>query len=69
MAPFKYFNPPAERIRKLKIKLRYHNGQIIDFGQFEYSFMIELSLLRPQQERSYSIRGAADLAQIQTFSN
>ena len=68
MAPFKYFNPPAERIRKLKIRLRYHNGQLIDFGQFEYSFMIELSLLRPQQERSYSIRGASDLAQIQSYS-
>jgi hypothetical protein len=69
MAPYKYFNPPAERIRKLKIKLRYHNGQLIDFGQFEYSFMLEFSLLKPQQERSYSIRGAYDLAQIQTFGN
>jgi hypothetical protein len=69
MAPYKYFNPPAERIRKLKIKLRYHNGQLIDFGQFEYSFMIEFSLLKPQQERSYSIRGAYDLAQLQSFGN
>jgi hypothetical protein len=66
MTPFKYFNPPAERIRKLKIKLRYHNGQLVDFGQFEYSFMLELSLLRPQQERNYSIRGADDLSQLQT---
>ena len=69
MAPYKYFNPPAERIRKLKIKLRYHNGQLIDFGEFEYSFMLEFSLLKPQQERSYSVRGAYDLAQLQTFGN
>ena len=69
MAPYKYFNPPAERIRKLKIKLRYHNGQLIDFGQFDYSFMIEFSLLKPQQERSYSVRGAYDLAQLQSFGN
>jgi hypothetical protein len=67
MNPYKYFNPPAERIRKLKIKLRYHNGQLIDFGQFEYSFMLEFSLLKPQQERSYSIRGAYDLTQVQSY--
>jgi hypothetical protein len=67
MNPYKYFNPPAERIRKLKIKLRYHNGQLIDFGQFEYSFMLEFSLLKPQQERSYSIRGAYDLYQVQSY--
>lgn len=64
--PYKYFNPPAERIRKLKIKLRYHNGQNVDFASFNYSFMIEFNLLTPQQERSYSIRGAYDLGQIQS---
>ena len=69
MVPYKYFNPPAERIRKLNIRLRYHNGQNVDFGNFEYSFMLEFNILRPQQERSYSIRGAFDLAQIQSFGN
>jgi hypothetical protein len=64
--PYKYFNPPAERLRKLKIKLRYHNGQNVDFGSFDYSFMLEFNLLTPQQERTYSIRGAYDLAQIQS---
>jgi hypothetical protein len=63
--PYKYFNPPAERIRKLKIKIRYHNGQNVDFGSFDYSFMLEFNLLTPQQERTYSIRGAFDLGQIQ----
>jgi hypothetical protein len=53
--PFKYFNPPAERIRKLKCKLRYHNGQRVDFGAFEYSFLLEFTLLRPQNERKYII--------------
>ena len=53
--PFKYFNPPAERIRKLKCKLRYHNGQKVDFGLFEYSFLLEFTLLRPQNERKYTI--------------
>jgi len=54
-APYKHFNPPAERIRKLKIRLRYHNGQKVDFGLFEYSFLLEFTLLRPQNERKFTI--------------
>lgn len=69
MTPYKYWNPPAERISKFKFKIRYHNGQLVEFGQFEYTFMIELSILNPQQERSYSIRNASDLNQNQTFSS
>ena len=52
--PFKYFNPPAERIRRLKIKLRYHSGQIVDFGLFDWSILLEFVLLRPQNERKYN---------------
>jgi hypothetical protein len=46
--PYKYYYPPAERIRKLKIKLRYHNGRSVDFGVFGYSFMLEFTLMVPQ---------------------
>jgi hypothetical protein len=46
--PYKYFLPPAERIRKLSIKIRYHNGQIAEFGVFNFSFMIEFTLAVPQ---------------------
>lgn len=67
--PYKYWNPPAERISRLKVKFRYHNGVEVQFGQFEYSFMIELSLLKPQQERSYSIVNAQDLGQHQSFAS
>ena len=66
---YKYWNPPAERISKLKVKFRYHNGQIVSFGQFNYTFMIEFNLLRPQQERNYSVRNAFDLAQQQSFGD
>jgi hypothetical protein len=52
--PFKYFNPPAERIRKLKMKIRYHNGQVVDFGLFDWSILLEFVLLRPQNERKYN---------------
>lgn len=69
MGPYKYWNPPAERIGKMKIKLRYHNGSPVEFGQFEYSFMLELNLLKPQQQRSYSIVDAAQLGQLQSYGS
>jgi len=67
--PYKYWNPPAERISKIKVKIRYHNGILVEFGNFEYSFMLELNLVKPQQEKSYSITNAYDLAQLQSFSS
>ena len=65
MTPYKYFNPPAERIRKLKIKFRYHNNVLVDFGSFDFSFMLEICILRPQNERKFNIRDAFSLAQTQ----
>lgn len=64
MIPYKYFNPPAERIRKLKIKIRYHNNVLVDFGAFDYSFMLEFNLLKPQNERKYNITDASMLVKI-----
>ena len=46
--PYKYYYPPAERIRRLKIKLRYHNGQLVNFGILNYSFLLEFLLQTPQ---------------------
>jgi hypothetical protein len=63
--PYKYFNPVAERIRKLKIKIRHHNGMLVNFDNLTYSFMIEFNLLRPQQERMYSVKNAYDLNRLQ----
>ena len=67
--PYKYWNPPAERISKIKLKLRYHNGVVVQMGLFDYSFTIELTLLKPQQERSYSIVDADGLGQRQSFAS
>jgi hypothetical protein len=55
MIPFKWFDPPAERIRRLKIKFRYHNGVLVDFSSFEYSFMLELTLINPQIPRKLTV--------------
>jgi hypothetical protein len=63
--PYKYFSPPAERMRRLKIKLRYHDGEPVDFGVFDYSFMLEFNLLRPQNLRAQNIQNSFDLSQMQ----
>ena len=64
--PYKYFSPPAERLRRLRIKLRYHDGEPVDFGVFDYSFMLEFNLLRPQNLRSQTIQNSFDLSQMQS---
>ena len=46
--PYKLYYPPAERIRKIRVKLRYHNGQAVQFGISNYSFMIEFTMMVPQ---------------------
>jgi hypothetical protein len=46
--PYKFYYPPADRIRRFKVKIRYHNGQIVDFGIFNFSFMLEFTTLLPQ---------------------
>jgi hypothetical protein len=68
MEPYKHFNPPAERIRKLKIKFRYHNNSLINFGIFPFSFMLEFNLIKNQQERRYSVKDSYNLGQLQSFS-
>lgn len=45
--PYKFYYPPAERIRRLKIKLRYHNGRPVNFSNFNYSFVLEFSIMLP----------------------
>jgi hypothetical protein len=52
--PYKEYMPPAERIRKLKFKIRYHNGLLVDFGVFDYSLLLEFVMLQPTQARSYT---------------
>lgn len=54
-AAVKIYNPPAERIRKLKIKIRYHNGRLVDFGTTDYSILLEFFILRPQNKREYTL--------------
>jgi hypothetical protein len=51
--PTKIYNPPAERIRKMKIKVRYHNGCLVQFGNTDYTLLFEFTILRPMNNREY----------------
>ena len=43
------FNPPLERLRKLKISLRYHDGALVDFGIGQWSFTLNVTSYLPSQ--------------------
>lgn len=51
-----HFDPPLERIQKLKFKFRNHNGVLIDFLQQPFNFTVEFNCLRNEISRQYSIR-------------
>ena len=55
MDSYMLYNPPAERIRRLRIKLRYHDNQPVEFGLFDYSFTLQFSSFLPQSETKYSM--------------
>jgi len=54
-AYYKIYNPPMERIRKLSIKLRNHDGSYVDFQNANYTFSLEITLFRPQNLKGYSM--------------
>jgi hypothetical protein len=55
--PYKYYYPPAERLRKFHIRFRYHNGALVDFSKFNYSITLEFTLQVPQILRKSSTKG------------
>ena len=50
----KLYNPPAERIRSIRIKLRYHTGELIDLQSRNYSITLNFFTFKPQILRSYN---------------
>jgi hypothetical protein len=52
---YKFFNPPIERIRRLKFKFRYHNGCLVDFSTFPFTFTIEFTILLPMINRAVKL--------------
>jgi hypothetical protein len=52
---YKIFDPPAERIRRLKIKLRYHDGSPVNFDTFPFSFSLQFTLFNAQKKLGYNL--------------
>jgi len=48
MDTYMIYQPPAERIRKIKVRIRYHNGALVNFGSLNFSFTLELVIFDAQ---------------------
>jgi len=53
--PYMIYNPPAEKIRRLRIRFRYHNNMLVNFDNFEFSFVLQFGLFMSQNERGYNV--------------
>lgn len=42
--PYMLYYPALQRIQKINVKFRHHNGKLVDFGSYNYSFMLEFTL-------------------------
>lgn len=51
-----HFDPPLERVQKLRFRFRNHVGSLIDFQDFPFNFTIEFNCLRNEIGKQYAIR-------------
>ena len=51
-----HFDPPIERIARLKFKFRFHDGRLVNFQNFPFDFTIEFNSLRNEIEKKYNVR-------------
>jgi len=52
------FFPPLERISKVKVKFRYHDGTLVDFSN-DFSFTLAFDCYRDEMARTLSLRTPA----------
>ena len=50
------YDPPIERIARLKFKFRFHDGRLVNFQNFPFDFTIEFNSLRNEIEKKYTVR-------------
>jgi len=51
-----HYDPPIERIAKLKFKFRYHDGTLVDFQKFPFTFVVEFNQLKNEINKKYNVR-------------
>ena len=54
------FSPPLDTLSKLKIKFRFHDGRLVEFGKFRFNFTLAIALLTDEIARSYDTRVPAE---------
>jgi len=42
-------------MRKLRIRFRYHNGLLVNFENKGFTFTLQFTLFRPQNQRTYNM--------------
>ena len=50
------YNPPIERIERMKFRFRNHAGELIDFGNRPIHFSLEFHCIRNEMRRGESVR-------------
>jgi hypothetical protein len=53
---FVQYDPPIERIVRLRFRFRYHDGRYVDFQNYPFDFTIEFNCLKNEIEKSYHVR-------------
>ncbi len=56
IANISHYNPPIERIDRLRFRFRYHDGRLVDFKCLPFSFTLEFNMLRDEQLRAMVVR-------------
>ena len=51
-----HYDPPIERLTRLNIKFRFHDGRLVDFKNFPFDFTFEVNSLRNEINKQYNIR-------------
>ena len=50
-----YYQPPIDKISKIKLKFRYHNGMLVDFHNCNVSLSLEINQIRNEMN-NYEVR-------------
>jgi hypothetical protein len=50
------YDPPIERIARLKFRFRFHDGRLVNFQNFPFDFTLEFNSLRNEIEKKYNVR-------------
>lgn len=56
---FVQYEPPIERVSKLRFRFRFHDGRLVDFRGQDFNFTIEFNSLRNEILRGKNIRTPA----------